>query len=448
MHRSTPQRGYRRRLVTSGLLVATFGMVVAACGSSSGSGVGATPVVGKRGVITITMAIVGDPGNPSVGVVQTFGGPKGDFVDPPENKGSTGIYKSCSDAPPAPPPCLTVGGLNYTYGIGEFDVTVGQYVTFLNTVDPRGKNLHDLYNDDMSPTVWPMYGSVRYTSQAATSQHYSVAYAEWADKPFNWGDFRRSARFVNSLTNGKVLSKTQSSSGSFRYVTYKVELSTRTETGMYTLINPATTRNRSNGFVLPSNDEWVKAAYYDPKHGGTDSYWAYATGPFNQPNVAVLNPGTGDVENASDQPLATYNPNDPNSSNDSPGAPPGSAPTWCPYQAGPNCDKIYPADIPQGFDLPSQYTGNVSTVGQDKTPSPWGTYDQNGNVVQILETLAPQPAGYNFLRNWRYYHGGVVNAPAYQLEISAFGYNPGDQSLERIYPWEGLRVGVIGNLVP
>jgi hypothetical protein len=118
--------------------------------------------VAKEGVVMIPMAVVGDPGNPSVGVIQTFGGPKGQFVDPPANKGNTGIYKSCSDAPAAPPPCLTVGGVSYTYGIGEFDITVSQYVTFLNTVDPRGKNLHDLYNDDMSPTVWPKYGSVRY----------------------------------------------------------------------------------------------------------------------------------------------------------------------------------------------------------------------------------------------------------------------------------------------
>jgi len=153
------------------------------------------------------MTIVGDPGNPSVGVVQTFGGPKGDFVEPPENSGSTGIYKSCSNAPAAPPTCLTVGGVSYTYGIGEFDTTVSQYVTFLNTVDPRGKNPHDLYNDDMSPTVWPQYGSIRYTASAPTGQHYSVAYPQWANKPFNFGDFRRGARFVNSLTNGKVLSK-------------------------------------------------------------------------------------------------------------------------------------------------------------------------------------------------------------------------------------------------
>ena len=31
-----------------------------------------------------------------------------------------------------------------------------------------------------------------------------------------------------------------------------------------------------------------------------------------------------------------------------------------------------------------------------------------------------------FIRDWGYCHGGIANAPAYQLGISAFGYNPGD----------------------
>jgi hypothetical protein len=68
------------------------------------------------------------------------------------------------------------------------------------------------------------------------------------------------------------------------------------------------------------------------------------------------------------------------------------------------------------------------------------------NVVEILDTLAPQPADYDFLRNWHYYHGGVANAPAYPLEISAFGHAPADFGIQRIYPWLGFRIGVIGNL--
>jgi formylglycine-generating enzyme required for sulfatase activity len=270
-----------------------------------------------------------------------------------------------------------------------------------------------------------------------------VAFPEWANKPFNFGDFSRASRFVNSMNNGEVLSKTSSTSDGFTYVTYKVRLSPKTETGMYDATNPATKRTATTGFVIPSNDEWVKAAYYDPKGGGTFSYWAYPTGPFDPPNVSVLNPDNGDVTNASLQPLSTYNPNDPNSSIDTPGSPAGKAPTWCPPQVGTSCGNL-PASFPTGLDLEKNYMANVSTVGQTKTFSPWGTLDMGGNVVEILDTLAPQPAGYDFLKEWHYYHGGVANAPAYQVEISAFGYFPGDVALLRAYPWLGFRIGVIG----
>jgi hypothetical protein len=158
-----------------------------------------------------------------------------------------------------------------------------------------------------------------------------------------------------------------------------------------------------------------------------------------------LNPTTGDVTNASKQPLATYNPNDPNSSVDTPGAPPGTAPDWCPSPAGSNCDQL-PIDFPPGLDLEKNFMGNVSTVGQAKTPSPWGAYDMGGNVVEHTDSLAPQPPGYNFVRNWRYYHGGVANAPAYQVAIYGFGYFPGDPQLGRMYPWMGFRVGVTGDV--
>jgi hypothetical protein len=437
-------------------LLAAFAVGVTACSDDKESGSttstssttstgSSSPVlpVEERGVVTIRMATVGDPGNKSVGVIQTFGGPKGKFVDPPKG---TGIYAKCSDAPAAPPPCLTVGGVKYTYGIGEFETTVSQYVTFLNTVDREGKNTRELYIDNMSPTVWPQYGSIRYSAAAGSGEHYSVAYPQWANKPVNFGNFRRGARFANSLTNGDVLSKKSSSSGGFRYVTYTVRLSPKTEQGMYDMTQETPTRTASTGFVISSNDEWVKAAYYDPTGGGTESYWAYPTGPFNPPNPSKLNPKTGDVVNAATQPLATYNPNDPNSSVDTPGSPPGAAPTWCPWQAGPTCGEVFPPDLPTGLELESVYMANVSTVGQAKTPSPWGTYDMRGNVVEVLDTLAPQPPGYNFLRDWRYYHGGVANAPAYQVEISAFGYFPEDPLFARIYPWLGFRVGVIGEL--
>jgi hypothetical protein len=47
--------------------------------------------------------------------------------------------------------------------------------------------------------------------------------------------------------------------------------------------------------------------------------------------------------------------------------------------------------LPTRLDLEKNYQTNVSTVGQDETP-PFGTHDQGGNMLGILDTLAPQPS--------------------------------------------------------
>ena len=252
------------RLAFLGLLAA-LSVGATACGKSSSSTNSAAATasttsssaalpIAKRGVVTIPMATVGDPGNPSVGVWQVFKtvGTSGASVTLPPNN-SPGIYKNCGDAPSSAPSCLTVGAVEDTYGIGEFEITVSQYVTFLNTVDPDGKNLRQLYEDNMNSKVWPQYGPINYSSgsEAASGKHYSVAYPEWAQKPFNFGDFRRGARFVNSLFNGKVLSKTSSTSGAFKYVTYKVRLSPRTEKGMYDMTTRDADANRVDGVRPP-----------------------------------------------------------------------------------------------------------------------------------------------------------------------------------------------------
>jgi hypothetical protein len=51
-------------------------------------------------------------------------------------------------------------------------------------------------------------------------------------------------------------------------------------------------------------------------------------------------------------------------------------------------------------------------------------------IVGDPGNLSVRVIQYNFLRDWRYYHGGVANASAYQLEISAFDYNSGDPAAQ------------------
>ena len=234
-----------------------------------------------------------------------------------------------------------------------------------------------------------------------------------------------------------------SSSGNYSYVTYRVRLSRQTENGMYDMKVRKMTREHKRGFVIPSQDEWIKAAYYDPSGGGTYSYWKYPTnagvfgdGEATAPTSSTLNPATGDVTNAATQPLATYH--------DSSVSPP----SWCPPVYGPEaCTTVNPLGLDASA-YAKAFVGSLGTVGQAKTLSPWGTLDQGGNVVEWTDTITAPPSGRSGARGrvWRRLHGGIANAPVYQLWLSAVGLQPQDNAFfTATYPWLGIRVGVLGN---
>ena len=71
-----------------------------------------------------------------------------------------------------------------------------------------------------------------------------------------------------------------------------------TETGSYTLNGATTddalsvvTRNATARYVIPTENEWYKAAYYDPTKGGTN-YWLYPMRTDNVP-FSAMPPGNG-----------------------------------------------------------------------------------------------------------------------------------------------------------
>jgi len=163
------------------------------------------------------------------------------------------------------------GSVGYNYNIGKYEVTAGQYTDFLNakaTVsDPYG--LYSTYMAD--PTNY--YGCNIQRGGGGTVPNpytYTVA-SDWANRPVNYVSYWDSLRFANWLGNGQ-------GGGS-------------TETGAYTLggyngqDGRTIQRNANWKWAVTSEDEWYKAAYYDPDKGGGGGYWDYPT----KSNIAPAN---------------------------------------------------------------------------------------------------------------------------------------------------------------
>jgi len=221
------------------------------------------------------------------------------------------------------------GAVDYNYKIGKFEVTAGQYAQFLNAVAKT--DTYGLYN----PAMWTdsTYGCRIQRGGSSGSYTYSVA-SDWANRPVtfvSWGD---AARFANWLTQGKP-------SGS-------QNLST-TEDGSYYL-NGATTnealvavnRKPNAKYVVPSEDEWYKAAYYDPNKPGGAGYYDYPTGKDTMPSNNLTDP---------------------------------------------DLDPDHNANFYYGhWTLGSPYYRTV--VGEfENSESPYGTFDQGGNVAEWTDAV-------------------------------------------------------------
>ena len=137
------------------------------------------------------------------------------------------------------------GGVSYDYRIGTTEVTNAQYVAFLNEKaksDPLG-----LYNTSMGSDV---RGGI---SRTGVSGSFSYATkTSMADKPVNYVSWYDAIRFANWVNNGQGAADT--------------------ENGAYTLLGGTATpsngpnipRNGDALWFVPSENEWYKAAYYQP----------------------------------------------------------------------------------------------------------------------------------------------------------------------------------------
>ena len=110
-----------------------------------------------------------------------------------------------------------------------------------------------------------------------------------ADKPATGISWNEAARFVNWLNTSNGYSAAYKfTTGGFND---NIALWESGDSG-YDAANPF--RNSNAYYFLPSEDEWYKAAYYDPSaNGGLGGYWDYATGSDTAPTAVASGTTSG-----------------------------------------------------------------------------------------------------------------------------------------------------------
>ena len=216
------------------------------------------------------------------------------------------------------------GSVATSYQIGKYDVTIGQYTSFLNAVATT--DTYSLYNASMGTN-----GNIKGISRVGSSGSYVYSVmnngGDSGNRPITYVSWFDAARFANWMTNGQ-------GAGS-------------TETGAYTLVGGQTTGNAvaanpGAAFYIPTDNQWYKAAYYDPTlNSGAGGYYAYAT-----------------------------------QSNTAPGNTIGNTANQANYAAG----GVYSVTQSSTYDANQNYLTDVGAFSG--SGSFYGTFDQSGNVYQ------------------------------------------------------------------
>jgi len=258
---------------------------------------------------------------------------------------------------------ISVGAVAYEYKIGMYEVTAGQYTAFLNAVAKA--DTYGLYNTEMDAEAHEDSGhfgcNIKRTGSSG-SYEYSVA-PDYANRPVNYVSWGDSVRFANWLTNGQ-------GSGSTETGAYNLS-GAMTDAELMAVVVPTASQRAtwSNGatsyFLLTSEDEWYKAAYHDKNAVLVATY-------FNYPTSSNSVPGNDMTE-------ATNSGNNVN------------------YGVGP---VHFPIDS-------DKYYTTVAGEFQN-SDSPYGTFDQGGNVFEWNEVVLA--GSYHGARGGSF---GNVSGPGY-----------------------------------
>jgi sulfatase modifying factor 1 len=224
------------------------------------------------------------------------------------------------------------GAVPHGYNIGKYEVTIGQYVTFLNTVAKTSNNAYitSLWKPSMATD--PYVSGISRSGSGTLANPYVYAPIGSGNRPIAYVSWLDAARFANWIHNGATNGAS-------------------TETGAYTLngaTNGIINKNPAAKWWIPSENEWYKAAFY--KGGGTNAgYWTYTTESDAEPGNLV----GSDTNRAN---FARYD---------------GSKYIFSTTQSSSKQNTNYLTDV-------GSFSGS---------PGPYGTFDQGGNLYEWNDSV-------------------------------------------------------------
>jgi sulfatase modifying factor 1 len=234
------------------------------------------------------------------------------------------------------------GAVAYEYKIGKYEVTIGQYTTFLNSVASVTSDSYivNLWNANMTSNL--NIAGISRSGSGIESSPYSYSVIGSGNRPISYVNWFGAARFANWMNNGGTNGAS-------------------TEAGAYTLNGASSgvgfTKNAGATWWIPSADEWYKAAYY--KGGSTNAgYWDYAT----QSDTAPGNTISGAANRAN-------------------------------YKK----DGVYSLTQSASYDPSQMY---LASVGTFDSPSAYGTYDQAGSLREWNDGIPRAGSRFLFGGSW------------------------------------------------
>jgi hypothetical protein len=265
------------------------------------------------------------------------------------------------------------GGVAYEYRIGRFEITTAQWMQFVNTFSTQG----DEFRLFAVPNRW---GAVEDPNYQGPGRRWMLppGVPDAGMRPVFGPTWREAALYCNWLHNEQPADFAMIQDGAYDASTF-----TFNSDGTF---NDQRTHNPGALFWIPTLDEWIKAAHFDPNRfgPGQPGYWTYSHGSEEPPIPGP--PGVGETS------------------------------------AGYRIEPFGHFDIPLGA-----YPGGLS---------PWGLFDVTGGTEEWTEETLEEIYGHRMFRVADGVFAGHTNWVSDQIGWGAVR-GPNDQA------FAGLRIASV-----